>query len=113
MKRKKLLLFESRKQVRFILSQAKKDGILTINGSGRGDDASKNDSFGFDLKLLPAQPNGQLRLVWAFYFRVPKGPLSGLIPAEAIKRVYENRFRKILENLYIEQENLKSIATSH
>ena len=112
-KHKKLLLFESRKQVRFVLSQSKKDGILTINGSGRGDDASKNDSYGFDLKLLPPQASGQLRIVWSFYFRIPKGPLNGLIPAEAIKRIYENRFRKILENLYIEQEDLKAIAVSH
>ena len=113
MKRKKLLLFESRKQARFVLSQSKKDGILSINGSGRGDDASKNDSYGFDLKLLPPQANGQVRIVWAFYFRVSKGPLNGLIPAEAIKRTYENRFRKILENLYFEQENLKAIAIRH
>ena len=99
--------------MRFALSQSKKDGTLTINGSGRDEDPKKNDSYGFDLKLLPPQPNGQLRIVWAFYFRIPKGPFNGLIPAEAIKRSHENRFRKILENLYVEQENLKSIAVSH
>ena len=80
MKHKKLLLFESRKQVRFVLSQSKKDGILTVNGSGRGDDASKNDSYGFDLKLFPPQANGQLRIVWAFYFPHSQRPFERINP---------------------------------